>query len=194
LNFWLEDAEKPALTRGNPDGTVSLIVPFGETGSVFKLQMSALQSEDISVTGVEMLFQSKNLPDVKKIAGKIRSLCGLKEPIETGEWRWRSPDGIPSDKKIIKSVIDGGIVKWYGFSDWNGSPVVDGRAIAWNGIVSSAELVVAGKENSAHILETLSPLPLDDGFSLNVEESSADILKISVVDRFLINFSSLWGP
>jgi hypothetical protein len=239
LKYWHEGAEKLTLARGNPDGTVSLTVPSEETNSVLELQAN-LQSGDVSVTEAKMLFQSRNLSDIKKIAGKIRLLCGLKKPIETGEWKWRNPDGIPSEKKSIKSAINGGIVKWYGLSDWNGVPVIDGSAVTWNGIVSSVKLVVAGKENLKRVLETLSALPLDDGFSLNIEkegpdiekkkadgteekkaddteeessdisekteksfdikedssgieEEGSDITKISIIDGFLINFSSLWG-
>jgi hypothetical protein len=195
LEYWSEGIAGPALTRGNPDGTVSLTIASENTGSILELQ-AVPQSGDVSVsvTGAKMLFQSGNLPDIKKISGKIRSLCGMKKAIETGEWKWRSPDGTPSNKKTIESVIDGGIVKWYGFSDWNGSPLIDGSAVAWNGILSSAQFVAAGKENSKHVLESLSVLPLDDGFSLDVEDlQSSDIVKISVTDRFVINFSSLWG-
>jgi hypothetical protein len=190
LKYWIGDTKKPALARGNPDGTISLTVPSEETRSVLEL-LTIVQSGDISVTEAKMLFQSENLSGVKKIAGKIRSLCGFKNPVETGEWKWRSSDGV--DKKAVKSVIDGGIVKWYGFSDWNGTSLVGGSAVAWNGLVSSAELVVAGEENSERILETLRVLPLDDGFSLSVVEESPNITKIAITDHFVINFSSLWG-
>jgi hypothetical protein len=187
---WLpEDPSADKYGEVNPDGSVSLFVFLDDdTEDIFERRTDKLGE----LSGVSMNFRGANGYKVREIIEEIAELCSLREPLQTGRWFWRRPNGIPdSDMKRLKNFVDGGLVRWHELSEWNGFPLIDGSGVTWNGVLLSLQLT-AGKENSEHILKILEPLSQNSEFSFNTVEEGR-ILKITVTDNFVLNFASLWG-
>ncbi|GHV39692.1 hypothetical protein FACS1894187_19950 [Synergistales bacterium] len=174
--YWLKDTEKsPKWAQGTPDGIISLFFREVEGNVEITTELQTVfrpETGDIYVTSVSMIFGNRSKGKFKRIISEIGELCGLKTPVKTGSWIWRSSNGVPSDGRSIKNILDAGIVKWIKLSSWDNNAVFDGNIVTWNGILTSMELVVDKDDQDTifSILSTLSPLAEKEGFVLSIED------------------------
>lgn len=175
----------------NPDGTISLFFVSSDDSSPSLELRGEVISADISITNAQITFMSSSIAEIKGVINELCNFCGLKEPIETGDWVWRRATVIPW---MIKDTIDGGLVKRHVLVPKN-KGVINCSAVTWNNVLISIELIVL-KEEAKSILETFKDLSENtdekfSGFSVKLEELE-HATKITITDEFVLNFSTLW--
>lgn len=185
--------EFPLFIRGNPDGTITFF---------FHPQIRDIKNSVIEICGEptevpdEIIVRDISLTvrdesNFYEVVDDIIDLCDLEQPIKVGNVLWRGQTAIPST--WIKDIIDAGITKRYSLSEWNGDFIFDGSALLWSGIIISAELIVHSSEKQKILDGFPKEISSENGFSLSVTNEKEGIVKITVTDTFMLNFSSLWG-